>query len=373
MRKASLCDIEDKILDNGPLVSIIVPVYNTPEGPLRRCLRSLFAQDYRNVEFIIVDDGSAESCRAVLDDVLSSEPRTRVIAGGHRGVSHARNVGIVAAEGEWIAFSDADDEVEPCFISDALKVALAEGADFVCGSVDWLFQDSVPNRGAYSQEYYVVDEKHGLTSAGMQMLGPVKYKNFTGPDFKGRGPVAKLYKLTQLGDLRFDEGIPIGEDTLFNYRYIERCQSMAIVNALWYLYYQYEDSASHSTDSTPWKNSIEGILANRNEGESWVPFDSRCSFMSAQAVEVLARSTNVFNAGARGAELLDFASDHGCFSGGCFEGYELSPWFARFIHLCKKGRHRRASWFWVVKTLAKDRLANRKLIDPHSVPVFRKR
>ncbi len=373
MRKGLLCDIDERHLDNGPLVSIIVPVYNTPEGPLRRCLKSLFVQDYHNIEFIIVDDGSDEGCRAVLDDVLSSEPRSRIIAGGHRGVSHARNVGIDAAEGEWIAFSDADDEVESCFVYDALKVALAEESDFVCGSVAPLFQDSALNRGAYSQEYCVVDEKLGLTAAGVQMLGPVKYQYFTGPDFSGRGPVAKLYKMAQVGNLRFDEGIPIGEDNLFNYRYIERCRSMVIVDSLWYLYYQYEGSAVHAADLKPWKCSLERMLANREKNESLVPFDSRCSFMAAQVVEILARSTRVFNAGRKGSEMLAFASSCGCFSGCCLEGYELSPWLAHFILLCKRGHFRRASWFWIVRTLAKDRLANQKLIDPRSVPVFGKR
>ncbi len=369
MKPGSLCDLDDKLIEDGPLVSIIVPVYNTPEGVLRRCLHSLLVQDYRDIELVVVDDGSNLDCVAVLEDVLTSESRARIIAGGHKGVSHARNVGMEAAEGEWVAFSDADDEVDPRFVSEALKVALAEGVDFVCGSVDWLFQGSVPNESMFSSSYCVVDDSRGLASASMQMLANVKYRHYTGPDFRGRGPVAKLFKKSLLTDLRFDEGIPIGEDTLFNYQYLKRCQTMAIVDSLWYLYYQYEKSAVHTPDLSPWKESIRGILASREECESLVPFVSRCSFMSAQAIESLARSSSIFDAWARGAELLAFVADQDCFSDQCFEGYELSMWLSHFISLCKAGRFRRASWFWVIKSLSRDLFTGAKLIDPDTVPV----
>lgn len=369
MRSGSLRDLDGKLIEDGPLVSVVVPVYNTPEGPLRRCFRSLLAQDYRNIEFIVVDDGSDEDCVAVLNEVLASESRARIIAGGHKGVSHARNVGMEAAEGEWVAFSDADDEVEPSFVSEALKVAFAEGVDFVCGSVDWLFQGNVPDESTFSRVYCVVDEPRCLASASMQMLGNVKYKYLTLPDFKGRGPVAKLYKKSLLTDLRFDERIPIGEDTLFNYQFMKHCQAMAIVDSLWYLYYQYERSAVHTADINPWKESIRGILASREEDESFVPFDSRCSFMSAQAIESFVRLTSISDASAKGTELLSFAADNGCFSDYCFDSYELSPWLRHFISLCKKGRFRRASWFWVIKSLSRDLFTGAKLIDPDTVPV----
>lgn len=369
MRSGSLNDIDSKVIEDGPLVSIIIPVYNTPEGPLRRCLRSLLELDYGNIELIVVDDGSDENCVAVLNEVLSSESHAHIIAGGHRGVSHARNVGMDAAKGEWVAFSDADDEVEPRFVSDALKVALTEGVDFVCGSVDWLFRDSVPDRSAYGLEYFVADTAHELIAARMQMFGPAKYVEFTGPDFRGRGPIAKLYKNSFLTNLRFDEGIPIGEDALFNYQYLKRCQTMVIVDSLWYFYYQYERSAIHNADLTPCKKSIKGILANREDNEPFAAFDSRASYLCVQEIESLLRLVGIFDAGARGAELLAFAANCGCFSNYCFDGYEPSPWLRHFLSLCKAGCFRRASWFWVFKTLLKDRLAGAKLIDPDSVLV----
>lgn len=371
MRTGSLCDIDDKILRNGPLVSIVVPVYNTPEGPLRRCLNSLLAQDYKNIELIVVDDGSDEGCLSVLNDELSTDHRARVIVGGHEGVSRARNNGIDSSRGDWIAFADADDEVEPHFISESLEVALVEDCDLVCGGVDYLYRGDTSGGQLLSRKYFVVDEKCALTNAKMQMLGNTKYSLFPGPDYKGRGPVAKLYRRALLDKLRFDTTIPIGEDTLFNYRFIELSMRIAIVDAAWYYYYQYEGSAVHSAELRPWKRSIHGILADRKENEPLAPFISRCAFMSAQAVESLVRSDGLLAMRTKGTDILEFASSRGCYSEDCFKGYDPSLWLKLFVCLCKAGHFNLAAMYWGAKVQFKDLIMKRKLIDPSTVSVCR--
>lgn len=367
MRTGSLCDIDGAVIDNGPLVSIIIPVYNTPEGPLRRCLNSLLAQKYKNIEIVVVDDGSDEDCFAVLNDSLSADSRARIIAGGHEGVSRARNIGIESSHGEWIAFSDADDEVEPNFISDALQVALVEDCDLVCGSVDHLYQGETPDGSLFSGKYTVIDDECALKNAKMQMLGNVKYGTHSVPDFRGRGPVAKLYRKTLLGKHRFDTSIPIGEDTLFNYRFIELSTRIAIVDTLWYYYYQYEGSTAHATELFPWEKSISGIMASRKENEALAPFVSRCAFMSAQAVESLVRSEGISAIWSKGTEILEYAAAHGCYSEDCFKGYEPSCWLTPFVSLCKAGHLHLAALYWGAKTLGKDLIMKRKLVDPNAV------
>ena len=367
MKQSSLSCIDDGAIEIGPLVSLVVPVYNTAEGPLRRCLRSLFMQDYRNIEFIIIDDGSNDDCVAVLNECVADEPRARIIEGSHGGVSHARNLGIEVANGEWVAFSDADDEVEPDFISDSLKVALAEGVDFVCGSLDWLYEGSVPNREEYSRDYYVFDDPCDLTAAGMQMLGHMKYKYFMGPNFKGRGPVVKLYRKSLLTDLRFDTNIVIGEDTLFNYLFIKRCQSIAVVEALWYRYYQYIGSSAHSLDIAPWVNSIDSILSSREEGETLVPFVSYGAQLTAQGVDAIFRSGSAWMSRSEGVGLLAHGYERGCFAEDCFDGYEIRVWTAAYIWLCRHRLFRIAYWFWGLKTIISESLLNKRLIDPGSV------
>ena len=106
---------------NNPLISIIVPVYNV-EPYLRRCLDSILAQTFTDWECILVDDGSKDGSGAICDEYAEKDFRFRSIHKENGGVSSARNKGIEVAMGEWIYFSDADDELD----ENGLKI-LSEG------------------------------------------------------------------------------------------------------------------------------------------------------------------------------------------------------------------------------------------------------
>lgn len=92
----------------APLVTVIVPAWNA-ERTLRETLESVAAQTYRNLEIIIVDDGSTDRTAAVAAEFCATEPRARLIRKANGGVASARNLGIEAARGEWVAPVDADD------------------------------------------------------------------------------------------------------------------------------------------------------------------------------------------------------------------------------------------------------------------------
>ena len=93
-----------------PLISIIVPVYRV-ESYLSRCVDSLLAQTYQNLEIILVDDGSPDQCPQICEDYAKKEERIHVIHQENRGLSGARNAGIDVATGEYLAFVDSDDYV----------------------------------------------------------------------------------------------------------------------------------------------------------------------------------------------------------------------------------------------------------------------
>ncbi|MCD8248285.1 MAG: glycosyltransferase [Lachnospiraceae bacterium] len=109
-----------------PLISVIVPVYQV-EAWLSRCLDSLLVQTYENMEIILVDDGSHDSCPAICDAYADRDNRVHVIHQENRGLSGARNSGIDAATGAYIAFVDSDDYVAPDFIETLYELIQKSG------------------------------------------------------------------------------------------------------------------------------------------------------------------------------------------------------------------------------------------------------
>ena len=100
---------------NEALVSIIVPVYNV-EQYLDRCLRSLINQSYKNIEIILVDDGSPDKCPQMCEDWAQKDYRIKVIHKKNGGLSDARNKGIEVARGEYICFVDSDDYIDERYV-----------------------------------------------------------------------------------------------------------------------------------------------------------------------------------------------------------------------------------------------------------------
>ena len=114
-------------------VSIILPVFNV-EIYLRDCLDSLLAQSYRNIEIILVDDGSPDRSPFLCDEFAKKDSRIKVVHKENGGVSSARNIGIESSHGEWIYFLDSDDWIEPFCIEMLINKALEANVDLVDGN-----------------------------------------------------------------------------------------------------------------------------------------------------------------------------------------------------------------------------------------------
>ncbi len=112
------------------LISIIIPVYKV-EPYLCKCLDSVTAQTYKNIEIILVDDGSPDGCGAICDEYAAKDSRCRVFHTENRGLSCARNYGISVSRGAWLMFIDSDDWVEPDFCRVPYETAVRYGADLV--------------------------------------------------------------------------------------------------------------------------------------------------------------------------------------------------------------------------------------------------
>ena len=112
------------------LVSVVVPIYNV-EKYLNRCLESIVAQTYQNLEIILVDDGSPDGCPQLCEDWAKKDTRIKVIHKENAGLGMARNTGIENAAGEFICFFDSDDYIAPETIQKCITAITAEQADVV--------------------------------------------------------------------------------------------------------------------------------------------------------------------------------------------------------------------------------------------------
>ncbi len=191
-----------------PLVSIVIPVYNV-ELYLDECVQSVLQQTYRELQIILVDDGSTDSSGKICDRYARQDKRVKVIHKPNGGLSSARNTGLDAADGEYIYFLDSDDYIEPDAIEQLIAVVLNEKADMV------FFERTPFYEGLDAPEdlsKFRTREKYPTVDGKLQLLKLLK-----NGDFRPPVPYCFFRKsyLTEHG-FRFKEGI-VHEDDLFSF------------------------------------------------------------------------------------------------------------------------------------------------------------
>ena len=118
-------------MEDYPLISVVIPVYKV-EQYIHECVDSVIAQTYKNLDIILVDDGSPDSCPAICDEYAERDNRIRVIHKKNGGLSSARNAGIDIARGEYICFVDSDDYVSEIYVEQLYTTLKESGADMAC-------------------------------------------------------------------------------------------------------------------------------------------------------------------------------------------------------------------------------------------------
>lgn len=198
------------------LISIIVPVYNT-ENYLEKCLLSLVNQTYKNIEIIIIDDGSPDNSMNIIQKFVLADNRTKVISQKNQGLSGARNTGINNANGDYIMFIDSDDWIEIDTCEKSIIASEKYNADVVFWPYIKEFFDSQKDNYLFDKTEIIWSEKN-INQLSRRMVGLVG-DELANPQSIDNLVTAwgKLYKKSVIGDVRFTDTKIIGtEDALFN-------------------------------------------------------------------------------------------------------------------------------------------------------------
>lgn len=212
-----------------PLISVIVPVYKV-EKYLDQCIRSITDQTYRNLEIILVDDGSPDNCGAMCDAWAEKDDRIRVIHQKNAGAGAARNAALDIATGEIISMIDSDDYISPHMYSCLIDL-LQEDVDIAeCRILETDVNDAPLEDGVHAQVMY-----YSMQEAMRLHIRDLVFR---------QTPPNKLYRRNAIRDIRFPVGNLI-DDEFFTYRVVANSRKLASSTAAMYAYRQQAGSAMH--------------------------------------------------------------------------------------------------------------------------------
>lgn len=216
-------------------ISVVVPVYNI-ENYINKTVESICNQTYRNIEIILVDDGSSDNSGRIIDEIAAKDSRVKVIHQKNGGVTFARISGIRIASGDWIGFVDGDDYIESDMYETLLKNAIKHHADIShCG-----YQMVFPSR---------VDYYHNSKNLVIQNHETGLYDILSG-DYIEPGLWNKLYRADIVKKVidqgLIDSSIRINEDLLMNYYFFKLSDTSVFYDICPYHYILRKGSAATS-------------------------------------------------------------------------------------------------------------------------------
>lgn len=218
------------------MISIIVPIYNV-EKYLPRCINSILNQSYKDLDIILVDDGSLDGCGAICDAYAAKDARVTVIRQKNAGVSTARNAGLACARGELIGFVDPDDFIAPSMYQEMLDAINATGAELAVCGYNYVDEDGEVDR----RRLYLSAENETLTQK--QLMS--RFSDM--PPTVRLGVVNKLFHrdLLRKHELKFAEGLHSSEDVLFLSEYAMHISKAIFVHNALYMNTVRLGSATH--------------------------------------------------------------------------------------------------------------------------------
>ena len=225
-------------MQENPLISVIVPIYNVAPW-LPRCLDSIVGQTYKNLEILLIDDGSTDNSLEICQQYAEKDPRIKVIHQENKGLPSTRNTGIEHATGDFFTFVDADDWIDKnCYLL-LTQQQRNTNADMVSCDYYYAFDTHLKNRSFTTP----IPTKH---------LDPAQFLLLL---LEQLNPSVcnKIYRRSWVGKMRFDPQYTIAEDWYFVTHLAQKGGRMAHVNSPLYFYYQRPQSMIH------FGNSVDSI------------------------------------------------------------------------------------------------------------------
>ena len=251
-----------------PLISVIVPVYKV-EKYLDKCIQSIVDQTYRNLEIILVDDGSPDRSGEICDAWAEKDSRIRVIHKANGGSGAARNSGLEIARGELIGIVDSDDYIAPQMYAHLYSLMEGDVDIAECGIVETESDDQTLDDGSqFASGVYTADEA---------MLLHIRDERFR------QTPPNKLYRNSAVKDIRFPVGTLI-DDEFWTYRVIGNARKLAQTSCCMYAYRQQQSSAMHRPYSV---RRLDGLKAKL---ERWEYLKMQFPALAAEAQKDLLMS-----------------------------------------------------------------------------------
>lgn len=203
------------------LISVIVPIYNG-EKYIEECLESIINQTYKNLQIILIDDGSKDKSGKICDEYAKKDKRIEVIHKENAGVSAARNTGLDNARGEWITFIDADDSVEKDFCKNLMQNETNDVDCIMCGYSRLINDKKIEIESIGFSNKFEDSRKYLICSLNPQ----------TGVGFSHM----KIIRMSAIGNIRFNDNLKVAEDALFNIQLSENIRKIIFVDEKLYNY-----------------------------------------------------------------------------------------------------------------------------------------
>ena len=223
-----------------PLISIIIPAFNS-EKTIDKIILDVLAQEYKNIELLVIDDGSKDSTLDLIKK-HQKDARLKVISQHNQGVSAARNVGLQLASGEYVMFFDSDDRISKDMISGMMGAIIKNPESLIVCGFKYNGKNLLPKHSGLISKNFV---KHVLVSI---LESGILYS-----------PCNKIYRLDIIKNhkILFPIGVKFGEDLIFNLAYLSFNNSVFYIKKPYYIYEKSDSgSSANSASSQKDRNSM---------------------------------------------------------------------------------------------------------------------